>query len=315
MGTAVTTQQLFENLGESLALEWVAGRPVDGAAPGMLTLESDDNLVGRCNCLHPRQIQVIGKTEWRNLGSLAADCRREFVGRLLEAAPAAVILADGIAATEDFVGRAEQAHTPLFVSRLPSDRLIHDLQLYFRRTLAERRTLHGVFMEVMGMGVLLTGECAVGKSELALELLSRGHRLIADDAPEFFAVAPNTLQGTCPDVLRDFLEVRGLGILNVRAMFGDSVIKPSKYLGLIIALVCADDDRAFSKTDRFQGSRRQRRVLGVDVPEISLPVAPGRNLAVLIEVAVRDHILRMKGYVASEQFCQRQRRAMQRSSP
>jgi len=146
-------------------------------------------------------------------------------------------------------------------------------------------TLHGVFMEVMGIGVLITGEAAVGKSELALELITRGHRLIADDAPEFSRVAPDILSGTCPELLRDFLEVRGLAAL---------------------------DDPRVKGASRLESIRRIRRILGVQVPEITIPVAPGRNIAVLVEAAVQDHILRSEGYDAAKAFAARQRRAIER---
>ena len=156
-----------------------------------------------------------------------------------------------------------------------------------------------------GIGVLLTGESGVGKSELALELISRGHRLIADDAPEFSRVAPDTLSGECPEQLRDFLEVRGLGILNMRAMFGDNAIKNTKYLRLIMHLEAMNKKQS-EQIDRLRGSRQLKNVLGVDVQQITIPVAPGRNLAVLVEIAVRNHILSYKGYNAAESFIQRQ---------
>lgn len=174
--------------------------------------------------------------------------------------------------------------------------------------------VHGVFLEVHGMGVLLTGESGVGKSELALELLTRGHRLIADDAAEFSRVGPDIVRGRCPEALRDFLEVRGLGILNVRAMYGDSAIKLSKDLRLVIHLQrLASQD--LQQLDRLQGIYRTHSILDIEVPEVTLPVAPGRNLAVLVEAAVRDHILLRKGYNASEALIKRQRELIQQKTP
>ena len=155
------------------------------------------------------------------------------------------------------------------------------------------------------MGVLLSGDAAVGKSELALALISRGHRLIADDAPEFAQLAPDILNGTCPPLLRDFLEVRGLGILNVRAMFGDSAVRRKKDLHLIIHLKKMSD-RELTRIDRLEGSHSVRSIQGVSVPEFTLPVAPGRNLAILVEAAVRHHALRLRGYDAGIDFAERQ---------
>lgn len=169
--------------------------------------------------------------------------------------------------------------------------------------------IHGVFMEIFGVGVLLTGEPAVGKSELALELISRGHRLVADDAPEFTRLDPGELEGRCPPMLRDFLEVRGLGILDIRAMFGEAAIKGDKRLELILHLV-RPDDPGLPAPDRLGGSRRTREILDLPIPEITLPVAAGHNLAVLVETACRDHLLRMKGYAADEVFSQRQAAAL-----
>ena len=232
---------------------------------------------------------------------------REIVDRLFDAQPAAIILANGMQAEEEFIRKAEARHTPLLGSALDEDQLVSDLQHFFAHALAERLSVHGVFLEVMGMGVLLTGEAAVGKSELALELITRGHRLIADDAPEFARIAPDILLGTCPNLLREFLEVRGLGILNIRAMFGDSVIKQQKYLRLIVHLQRMSD-RELARMDRLEGSHAHAELLGVSIPKITVPVASGRNLAILVETAVRHHILSLKGYDARQVFVDRQLR-------
>ncbi len=164
----------------------------------------------------------------------------------------------------------------------------------------------------MGTGVLITGESSIGKSELALELLTRGHRLIADDATEFARITPDTLLGTCPDMLRDFLEVRGLGILNVRAMFGASAIKESRNLRLVIRLQEMEDA---NQIDRLHGSRRMTSIQGISIPEVTLPVGPGRNLAVLLEAAVRNHILIINGYDGSQAFIERQKERLEKGPP
>ena len=157
----------------------------------------------------------------------------------------------------------------------------------------------------MGIGVLLTGSSGIGKSELALELLSRGHRLIADDSPEFFLAEPEIISGGCPPALQDFLEVRGLGILNIRTMFGDSAMRETKYLRLIIHLQSFTDDE-LQNIDRLRGSHQRKTILDVHIPQITIPVAPGRNMAVIVEVAIRNHILAMKGYNAAEDFILKQ---------
>jgi len=152
----------------------------------------------------------------------------------------------------------------------------------------EKVTLHGVFMKVMQLGVLLAGASGVGKSELALELLNRGHRLIADDAPEFTRSASGALEGRCPEVLRDFLEVRGLGVINVRAMFGDKSVVSHAELNIILQLKAMGVE-TLAKVDRLRASHDTFVVLNKEVSRITLPVAPGRNLAILVETAVRSH--------------------------
>lgn len=170
--------------------------------------------------------------------------------------------------------------------------------------------MHGVFMEVHGLGVLLGGQSGIGKSELALELINRGHRLIADDAPEFSRTAPDTIRGSCPETLCDFLEVRGLGILNIREMFGDSAIKPSKNLRLIVGLSMMSEAQIRS-IDRLEGTYTTVTLLDIEIPEVIIPVAPGRNLAVLVEAATRQHIQVISGYNAAEDFIRKQQQIME----
>jgi HPr kinase/phosphorylase len=162
-----------------------------------------------------------------------------------------------------------------------------------------------VLLEVLSVGVLLTGASGVGKSELALELITRGHRLVTDDAPELERGADNIVTGHCPAPLAGFLEVRGMGILDIRAMFGDASVRPYKRIGLIIKLVDPAGG-GLPTADRVSGSRGTRSLLGADIPEITLPVAVGHNLAVQVEAGCRDHLLRKRGYAADQVFARRQ---------
>ena len=306
---------LLALFGERLGLRWVAGemgrdRPLKGDFPGA----NSQSLVGSLNCIHPNRIQVLGQAELIYLTDLQQPSHLEMVDRLYAAQPAAVIVTDNLDPERTLCERADRYRIPLLGSRLNDTELLPLLHYYLSRALAERITVHGVFMEVLGMGVLLTGEPAVGKSELALALISRGHRLVADDVPEFSLVAPDSLSGTCPAVLRDFLEVRGLGILNVRAMFGDSAVRQRKDLHLIIRLVSMDTVQ-LAGMDRLQGSHALRTLLGLPIPEVTMPVAPGRNMSVLVEAAVRDQGLRLRGYNAVEDFIERQRRLIDSQTP
>lgn len=166
-------------------------------------------------------------------------------------------------------------------------------------------TKHGVFMDVLGIGVLLTGASGMGKSELALGLINRGHRLVADDAVLLQHEKDDVIMGTCPAILQDFLEVRGLGILNIRVMFGDTAIKEKKRLQLLIKIVNLTNENLIN-LDRLHGEHHLQNILGVEIPEVTIPVAPGRNLAVLVECAVRNQVLKMTGYSASQEFIDRQ---------
>jgi HPr kinase/phosphorylase len=252
---------------------------------------------------------VLGRTELTYLANLRKNWRQDACEQLFESDPVVILIADECDPPAEFVRLADRYQVPLLRSAVSSNELINDLRYYFTHKLADRVTLHGVFMEVLSIGLLLTGDSGVGKSELALELITRGHRLVADDAPEFARIAPDIINGTCPALIQDFLEVRGLGVLNIRAMYGDSVIKKGKYLRLIIQLKhVRQNDGAFE--DRLQEQQQTRNVLGLDIPVFSLPVAPGRNLAVLVEAAVRNHLLRLNGYNAGEDLTARQRRLM-----
>ncbi len=175
---------------------------------------------------------------------------------------------------------------------------------------AKQIIISGTFLSVMDMGILLTGESGVGKSELALELISRGHRLIADDAPEFRPDRMGNLRGSCPRDFCNFLEVRGLGVLNLRAMFGDGAIQDQKRLHLVVRLAKGETDD-FINTDRLHPCYRVLSYLEVEVPEISLPVAPGRNLAVILETAVRNHKLRLGGYNSAKDFIESHYRTLE----
>ncbi|UCC56523.1 MAG: HPr(Ser) kinase/phosphatase [Gammaproteobacteria bacterium] len=311
MSTVLTLHALFSSLNEKLGLKWITGSEESLHEINTTKDErAEISLVGNLNLIHPHRIQVLGSRELEYLDFLKKNSRKDAISQLFSGQSDLVIIAKQLATPDDMLQAAIDSNTPVLSSTLSSQEVIQNLQYYLSSRLAEKITLHGVFMEVMGTGVLITGPSSIGKSELALELLTRGHRLIADDAPEFSRLAPDILNGSCPEMLRDFLEVRGLGILNVRAMYGASSIKHNRNLRLIIVLQEMEDA---IKMDRLHGSRRNRRILGVDIPEITLPVGPGRNLAVLLETAVRNHILNAKGYDASQAFIERQKRRLEKA--
>lgn len=302
----LTPQKLFDQLRDQLDLHWIAGQQHQHRViKRNLRLSEQATLVGHLNLIHPNRIQIVGKTESDHLSHLKKNSLGDSMKQLFSRRTAAIITSDGIAPNAEFIELSNRHHIPLLRSQLDSNSLIDSIRFYLSHLLAERTTLHGVFMEVMGNGVLLSGESSIGKSELALELITRGHRLIADDAPIFTRTGPKMLNGSCPPILKDFMEVRGLGVLNIRAMYGDHAIKQNKYLKLIIHLVHMTHEQQM-KMDRLYGSRSSRKILKVDIPEIVLPVASSRNLAVMVEAAVRNFILSDQGHSAADEFIQRQ---------
>jgi len=311
-----TLQGLVEHLGPRLGLRWLT--PVPAQPLPLVSADSAagaaQSLVGSLNCIHPNRLQVLGRAEIRHLDDLGPVAGHDIIEHLFAAQPAAVIFAQNIDPPAGFLARAAQSGVPLLASPNEEEEIVDRLQYFLTYALAERTTLHGVFLDVLGMGVLLVGDPGIGKSELALEMLVRGHRLIADDAPELARLGPETLEGSCPALLRDFLEVRGLGVLNVRAMFGEGAVQRREQLNLIVNMRSFDGE-ALAQMDRLRGSLSARTILGVSVPEVTLPVAPGRNLAVLLETAVRNQILRLRGYDAGVDLTDRQARCIDENIP
>ncbi len=304
----ISVAQLFEDNREKLRLEWVAGR--DG---GIKELDSDnlkdshEGLIGHLNFIHPNWIQVLGRSEIGYLNALEPVERQQTLHKLAASDLACMIVAGGEDAPQPLQALADAMHTALFSASLPSLELMWMLRPYLARALAESITLHGVFLDVLGMGVMLTGDSGVGKSELALELINRGSGLIADDVIEFYRVAPETLEGRCPPLLRDFLEVRGLGVLNMRTIFGEAALRPRKNLKLIVFLEKPPGTEAHY-VERLPLKPGTQDIMGISISKVTIPVAAGRNLAVLVEAAVRNYVLQLRGIDSTREFVERQSR-------
>ena len=315
MERSVTARDLFDELQDRLQLEWVCG-PQGDDAPALSPLDLTERpaAAGFLNLVHPNRVQVVGGEESAYLASLDDNALAVTVEQMFARRPLVILFGDALDIPEPIAARAANGPTALFRSRLRSHELVSYLDYHIARSLARRVTLHGVFMEMFTIGVLITGDPASGKSELALELLTRGHRLIADDAPEFSQISPEIIEGTCPEVLQDCLEVRGLGVLNVRHMFGDSAVKQNKFLRLIIHLDMPPVTSGPLDEDRLRGNISTLKVLGLEVQRITIPVLAGRNLAVMAEAAVRDFMLKMKGFDASAEFLERHARMLQKQA-
>lgn len=308
----VSIARLFEDNREKLKLEWVAGR--NGGAKALnseLTKDSSRGLIGHLNFIHPNLIQVLGASEVAYLNGLdSADCR----SRLAKTATqelACFIVAGVDHPPQPLVEIAESKATALFHSPVASVELMWMLRPYLARALAESTTTHGVLLDVLGMGVLITGDSGVGKSELALELVSRGSGLIADDVVELSRIGPETVEGRCPALLKDFLEVRGLGVLNIRTIFGEAALRPRKNLKLIVHLARPAATKGVP-VERLPLNAGSERVMGVDIRKVTIPVAAGRNLAVLTEAAVRNYVLQLRGFDSTQEFIERQSDSMKK---
>ena len=309
----INVAELFKQTRRKLKLNWVAG--VNGGSKTLTSVTVSKPslaLIGHLNFVHPNRVQVLGCAEMDYLRSLPAEEAAQSIENLYSTDLAAVIVANGEKVPDTLIAAADKHLTPLFTSPLRSPELMDILSHFLAQAVADSVSLHGVFMEVQGFGALIKGDAAIGKSELALELISRGHRLIADDIVDFFRIYPERIEGRCPPLLQDFLEVRGLGILNIRALFGDNSVKPTKPLDLIIQLEMADK-QAPQLLDRLSIKTQNEEVLGVKVPKVRIPIAAGRNIAVLVEVAIRNHMLLLRGINATKQFTQRQQREMKKS--
>ncbi len=314
MNARITARELFEQQGERLGMRWLSGQGGEKRVlEAVETVARRPSLAGYLNIIYPNKVQILGSEDLAWLDGLDSRQRWETIEKIIGFRPLAMVISKDQRCPEDLRTAAEESDTPLWSSPRRGHELLNHLQYKLARTLAPRVTLHGVFMEIYSIGVLVTGESGSGKSELALELISRGHRLVADDAPEFTQIAPDVLDGTCPDLLQDLLEVRGLGVLNIRQMFGDTAVKKNKYLRLIVHLSKPHLEPKPTGIERLTGDNGARRVLDLDVPMISLPVMPGRNLAVLTEAATRTHILRAKGVDPAAAFMARHSHFLERS--
>ncbi|MCB1909325.1 MAG: HPr kinase/phosphorylase [Rhodocyclaceae bacterium] len=299
--------QLFEASRDKLRLQHICGRLDRDISVADERIWPAD-LIGHLNLIHPERLQVLGSTEVAWARRQARGKITHHIEAILTAQPPAVIMADDCEVPVIVRDGCEQAGIALFATPLPTASVIDQLRLYLSRQLAEKVSLHGVFMDVLGLGVLITGDSGTGKSELAIELISRGHGLVADDVVEFARIAPTVLEGRAPAMLKDFIEVRGLGMLNIRTIFGETACRRKMRLKLI----CHLERRQPGSGDRLRVPEVQEyeEILGVQVRSVVLPVAAGRNIAVLLEAAARATILQLRGIDSMQEFIGRQRAAL-----
>ena len=261
------------------------------------------------NVIRPSSVAVISLQESSFLSSLSSKRQQALLEQLFKSSVCTLILSPTGSLSEKTIKYCTKARIPIFRSELEDTALLNNLRYFLNQALSETTTLHGVFIEVYSIGTLIVGDSGVGKSELALSLISRGHRLIADDITQFFRIAPGVVDGIHPGLSNDYMEVRGVGILNIRAMFGSNALRRNKTLRMIVNMVhyTAENSHQF---DRLGNTHKTRTILGTEIPEMTLPVAPGRNLTVLVEAAAHNHQQKLTGYNAAADFIERQRLAI-----
>jgi HPr kinase/phosphorylase len=308
---SISADRLFEEHREVLHWEWIAGhahpeRRFDEAA--LRDAQSAADLVGYLNYIHPYRVQIVGRREVNYLTQASDEILERRVSRIVTLEPPVIIVADGCAAPPKLVAMCDRAEIPLFTTTASAGHVIDVVRAHLALICANRTTRHGVFMDILGLGVLLTGESGLGKSELGLELISRGHGLVADDAVDFYRVSQDTVLGRCPELLANLLEVRGIGLLDIKAIFGETAVRRKMRLKLIVHLVRRETlEREF---ERLPYEPLYESILDVPTRKVIIAVDAGRNLAVLVEAAVRNTILQLRGIDTYQEFVARHQKAM-----
>lgn len=298
--------RLFDDNRGELKLAWLHGdRDSSPTLDSQRIRGSSKGLIGHLNYIHPNWLQIFSHTEAEYFSELTPEAREEVLSKLAASGSACIILSDGEKPTPFLTELATRMNVPMLASPIPSLQIIWFIRTYLGRELADFVTRHGVLLDVLGMGVLLTGDSGVGKSELALELITRGSGLVADDVVELYHVAPQTLEGRSPEMLKDFLEVRGLGMLNIRTIFGETAVRIRKNLKLIVQLERPIGGQV-PGLERLPLHASTDEIMGVAIRKVQLPVAAGRNLAVLVEAAVRNYVLQLRGIDSTHEFIRRQ---------
>ena len=278
------------------------------AGRGTITLSSISvdrpglRLAGFYSYFDTQRILVIGLTEHEYLRSFSQEERKEKIQKLFDCGEIpCIVFSRDLPVFPEFMECARTSSTPVFRSSKMTTSVITDLFVYLSRLLAPATTVHGGLLDVFGVGVMLTGTSGVGKSETAMELIKRGHRLVADDSVLIRKI-DNELVGTAPDRIRYFMELRGIGIINVKNMYGAGAVMNEKEIEFVMEMCPWENGKEY---DRLGDQKNFEEILGVQIPKILMPVRPGRNLAILIEVAARNHRLKSMGYDAAEELIQR----------
>ncbi len=298
----VTIRELLREQGEAAKMHLLAGEAgLDRYIDHPRMQKPSLAFAGYLENLHDYRLQVIGKTELQYLATRTPAEQQQAINAVFDLNLAGVVITRNQAPPEIILQAAKRTGTPLLVSAFPSSTFMTNMMLYLSHRLAPMLHQHGVYLDVFGLGVLITGGSGIGKSEIGLELISRGHRLIADDMVEFTRESPSIVVGRSPETLRYHMEIRGLGILNIRDLYGAAAITDTKRLKLVVELVPWEQ---LAPEDRVLGGSIEMDILDVKIPRIPIPIRSGRSLAVLVEVATRNQLLKQRGIYSGEDFVQ-----------
>jgi HPr kinase/phosphorylase len=268
-------------------------------------------LTGFLEHLHPERVQVFGNTEVSYLKTLPTDQQREVLRKLFHSDLACVVVTKDLDFPDALVAACEEAGLALMKTSLLSSTFIQQVQAFLEEALTASASLHGVLMDVFGVGILLLGKSGIGKSEIALDLVMRGHRLVADDIVDVTRRKQDTLYGAGNAIIKHHMEIRGLGIINIKDLFGVAAVRERKKIELVIELVEWDPQHEY---DRLGVEEAKFCVVGVDIPLAVVPVRPGRNMTTIIEVAARNHLLKLQGHHSAKEFADRLNRAIAEGS-
>jgi HPr kinase/phosphorylase len=301
-GPAVSVRDLLGRGGEGLGLRLAAGEEgLDNQVLLSRVQRPGLALTGYTDYIRYGRVQIMGGSEISYLATLPRARRAPILERLCRCNISCFIVTKGLEPPSELVRQCQARGIPLLLTATASTGFIKQLSAFLDERLALREHLHSVLMDVFGLGVLIVGESGIGKSECALELIDRGHRLVGDDVVEIRRVS-DALYGTSPDLTRYHMELRGLGVINIKDLYGVSSIRLSMRLELVVSMERWETGKEY---DRLGLSEERFLILGVPVPLVRMPVAPGRNLALLVEVAARNHLLKQRGYDAARLFVER----------
>ncbi len=307
---SISVEEFISHAAPELEIEVLSGR--EGVSLHRLTVARIQKLglalAGFTHYIHPGRLQIVGQSEIWYLGQLSPERRREAINNLELERIACVLVTKGLEPAPELLEAADSAKLPLLRTPLISSVAINVVTDCLQELLAPRTVLHGVLLDLYGLGVLIEGASGIGKSECALDLITRGHRLVSDDVIEVRRISAERLSGNAPNLLREHLEIRGLGIINIRDLFGVSAISGASRIDLSIRLERWEEA---GDVDRLGIDARTVEILGVSVPQLLIPVSPGRNLATLVETAVRVQLLRLRGYDAAQSFVARHTELLQ----